>query len=143
MYRPHAKRRRMACSPSQTTGAVMIDRIREIVARYLSGDISADELEVQLPDGWEMDRDGDEDARRLVLRIIGYVAEFQNGDLNEADFVDRLRLAMPSARTYWIDSARISWLEQAKRTLADGQAVSVTPTRVQQESGISRAVEFV
>src|SRR5215217_1824093 len=96
MYRPPLKRRCMGRAPSQTSGAVMIDRVRETIARYLSGAIDADDLAAQMPDPWEIDRaGGDEAVRRLVMRVIGYVTEFQNGDSSEPRLRDRLRRPQP------------------------------------------------
>jgi hypothetical protein len=47
-----------------------------------------------------MDRSGDRDARRLVLLIMGNLAEFFNGDLQESELRQRLGLLTPSTRTY-------------------------------------------
>ena len=121
----------------------MLDQLREDIALYLTDMIDADELQRRLPDGWETDQTGDETITRLVLRILGYLSDFQNGNLGESDLTDRLRLVLPSARTYWIDPARVTWLEQAQRTVASGSAARIIPRDVREESGISRVAESV
>jgi hypothetical protein len=114
----------------------MIDRVRETIARYLSGAIDADDLAAHMPDPSELGRAAaDETIRRLVLRVIGYVTEFQNGDSTEAELQDRLRLVLPSSRTYWID--------QARRTAVASYGTQVVDATVREESEISRVVESV
>jgi hypothetical protein len=98
----------------------MTDEIREQVDRYLAGEVDVDDLETSLPDGWQLDQSRDGDARRVVLRIMGALAEFRNGDLTESHLKDRLRGLFPSARTHWID--------QAQRTVQYGSSVSTAWT---------------
>jgi hypothetical protein len=86
----------------------MTEEIRDRLGRYLAGELSASELARELPDGWDLDEYGDRDARALVLRIVGNLSEFQNGDLNEVELQDRLRVVLPSARTYWKDASTVA-----------------------------------
>jgi hypothetical protein len=113
----------------------MLDRLRENVALYLDGKIDAVQLQQRLPDGWDTDQAGNATVTRLVLRVIGYLSEFQNGDLSEADLRDRLRLALPSARTYWI--------EQARRTVVAGSDATLIDPKLHESTEISRVVESV
>jgi hypothetical protein len=99
----------------------MLDRIRETVALYLAGRISANELPARLPDGWETDQAGDEHAARLVLRILGYLAEFQNGTLSESDL--RMRL-MPFGG--WTRAPVISPAPNGTAVLSEREAPSQT-----------------
>ena len=80
----------------------MLNEIHDLVGRYLGDDaFSAEQLQTELPDGWELDRSGDRDARRLVMLIMGNLAEFFNGDLAEDQLRERLGILTPSVRTYW------------------------------------------
>lgn len=79
----------------------MLDELHDLVGRYLADELSADELQVRLPDGWDLDRSDDREARRLVLLIMGNLAEFSNGDLSESQLRERLGILTPSVRTYW------------------------------------------
>ncbi len=64
--------------------------IRDLISRYLSGDITADELSDQLPDGWQLDEANDPAASDLALLAIGYLAGYQSGNRDE----DELRTAL-------------------------------------------------
>lgn len=58
--------------------------------RYLSGQLSVEQLEHDLPDGAELDEEGDRDARRMTLRTMGLLAELHNGDITEDVFRTRI-----------------------------------------------------
>lgn len=79
----------------------MIDEIHNVLGRYLADEVSVAELQVSLPDGWDMDQSGDVDARRLALQIMGNLAEFFNGDLAEDDLRSRLTALMPPLKPQW------------------------------------------
>jgi hypothetical protein len=79
----------------------MTDEIHELVGRYLRDEISVSELQVGLPDGWDMDQSGDETARRLVLRIMGNLAEFFNGSIDEDALRSRLSPLLPPLQPQW------------------------------------------
>jgi hypothetical protein len=79
----------------------MTEEIRDLIGRYLAGELSATDLARQLPDGWDLDESGDRDARALVLRVVGSLSELQNGDLSEDGFRERLGILIPSNRAYW------------------------------------------
>src|SRR5947208_15015128 len=64
--------------------------IRDLISRYLIGDITADELSDQLPDGWELDEANDPGASDLALLAMGYLAGYQSGDRDEAALRDAL-----------------------------------------------------
>ena len=107
----------------------MTEEIRDLLGRYLAGELSAGELGRALPDGWELDESGDRAARALVLRIVGNLSEFQNGDLTETELRERLGILIPSTRAYW-------WGQVVARN-------SATTSRRQDEAvraGISREV---
>ena len=60
-------------------------QVREAVARYLAGMISAGELEHVLPDGWDLDESASDESRKGVLVVMGLIAEFMAGDLQEPE----------------------------------------------------------
>jgi hypothetical protein len=68
----------------------LADSIRVSISRYLSRDISADDLNDQLPDGWDLDEANDPNASDLALAAIGYLAGYQSRDRDE----DELRAAL-------------------------------------------------
>lgn len=59
--------------------------VRNLVALYLAGSLSVEQLGDDLPDGWDLDEGQDAAATDLTLRVMGYLAEFQKGDLDEAE----------------------------------------------------------
>jgi hypothetical protein len=61
----------------------MIDQVRSIIIEYLAGRITARDLAVGLPDGWELDGGDDAEARDLTLRVVGHLAEYERGDRDE------------------------------------------------------------
>jgi hypothetical protein len=63
----------------------MIDQVRSIIIEYLAGRITARDLAVGLPDGWELDEGDDSEVRDLTLRAVGYLAEHERGDRDEQD----------------------------------------------------------
>lgn len=76
--------------------------VRRLVSRYLSGLISVEELEHLLPDGWDLDEVGEDDARLATFHVMGAVAEFTAGDISEGDLRSRLEpfAAWTVTRTY-------------------------------------------
>lgn len=108
----------------------MLDEIHDLVGRYLGDEITAAELQVRLPDGWDMDRSGDRDARRLVLLIMGHLSEFFNGDLPENELKERLGLLTPPTRIYW-------WGQRVSRLGFTASLSEATPVRADR----SREVE--
>jgi hypothetical protein len=64
--------------------------VRNLVALYLAGSIPVERLADDLPDGWDLDEGHDAAADDLTLRVMGYLAEFQRGDLSEPE----LRMAL-------------------------------------------------
>jgi hypothetical protein len=75
--------------------------IRELIARYLAGDIDATELNDQLPDGWDLDEADDPGATELVLLALGFLAGYQSGDRDE----DALRAMLASLITHTVEVA--------------------------------------
>lgn len=63
----------------------MLDHVRASIIEYLAARFDADDLATRLPDGWELDESGTDEARTLTLRAMGYLAEYQRGDRTEAD----------------------------------------------------------
>jgi hypothetical protein len=63
----------------------MIDQVRSIIIEYLAGRITARDLAVGLPDGWELDEGDNAEARDLTLRVVGHLAEYERGDRDERD----------------------------------------------------------
>jgi hypothetical protein len=68
--------------------------VRNLVALYLAESIPVDRLADDLPDGWELDEEQDATTSDLTLRVMGYLAEFQRGDLDESSL---RRALMPFA----------------------------------------------
>lgn len=64
-------------------------KVRALVALYLAEQITVDELERGLPDGWDLDG-GDPRERRTVLRVMGYLAEFRRNRYRERGLKTRL-----------------------------------------------------
>jgi hypothetical protein len=62
-----------------------------MLVRYVAHVISAERLERDLPDGWDLDRQSDADVRSLVLRTMGYLAEYRNGERSENDLRQAIR----------------------------------------------------
>lgn len=110
----------------------MLDEIRDHVGRYLAEETSARDLATRLPDGWDIDQSSARDARQLLLRIMGYLAEFQNGDRDEDELREELRALFPPVRTYWI--------EQARRTTKGGTVAHVMPQTAPVSAGRLREV---
>jgi hypothetical protein len=52
--------------------------------------VTPSQLESLLPDGWELDEHADPETREMVLRVMGAVAEYMAGDLDDAGLRDRL-----------------------------------------------------
>ena len=46
--------------------------VREMLARYLAGDVNADRLGELLPDAWDLDEANDPAADDLALLALGY-----------------------------------------------------------------------
>jgi hypothetical protein len=62
-----------------------MDHVRSIIIEYLAGRFAADQLPTRLPDVWELEEGGDVEAHDLVLRAVGYLAEYERGDRAEPD----------------------------------------------------------
>jgi hypothetical protein len=66
------------------------DRVRGLVIAYLQGEMPAGRLEAELPDGWELDEAGDPGLRELTFQVMGPLAEYDRGDLDEHELRERL-----------------------------------------------------
>lgn len=76
----------------------MIDHVQDIIIEYLAGRFPVDALPTRLPDAWELDEDGNAEARELTLQAIGYLAEYERGDRDEAALRTALmRLLLPDS----------------------------------------------
>lgn len=64
--------------------------VRESVLEYLRGDITAQQLNDQLPDVWDLEGSGEQLEADRALRVVGYLAGFQAGDRNESDLRESL-----------------------------------------------------
>jgi hypothetical protein len=76
-------------------------RICHHVRRYLSGEISLQELEDWLvPATWDVHRSGNARAEQLASDILLHLAEHSDGWLSEAELRCRLRdiVALPASR---------------------------------------------
>jgi uncharacterized protein (DUF2267 family) len=71
----------------------MFEQVKTTIIEYLAGLTTANELAVSLPDGWDFDEatEADREARRLTLRTLGSLAEYQRGDRTEAELDEALR----------------------------------------------------
>ena len=58
--------------------------VRNLVALYLAGILPREEFASRLPDGWDMDEADDAAGDEAALLVMGFVAEFERGDLDEA-----------------------------------------------------------
>jgi hypothetical protein len=59
--------------------------IRDLIARYLAGEISTGELTDSLPDPWDLDEAADPVATALAMRVVGSLASYEAGDRTEED----------------------------------------------------------
>ena len=59
--------------------------VRNQLGLFVNGYLSADRLNDLLPDTFELDEAGDPALMALVMRAIGYLAEYQAGDRQEED----------------------------------------------------------
>jgi hypothetical protein len=64
--------------------------VRDQISLYVEGYLSADDLNDKLPDTSDLD-EADGEAVSLVMLVIGYLAEYQNGDRLEESLRDALR----------------------------------------------------
>lgn len=72
--------------------------IRHLIATYLAGEISAEQLESELEDlAWQPLEGPAGDVANSALLVL---AEHQNGDWTDAELQSQL---INIARTYWID----------------------------------------
>jgi hypothetical protein len=71
--------------------------VRELISLYVEGYISADALNDALPGTSELDEAKDIALMRLVVLTIGYLAEYQAGELPE----DALRAALEQHGGGW------------------------------------------
>jgi hypothetical protein len=76
----------------------LVASIRDLIARYLNGDVSADDLPELLPDGWDLDEVGDPAATELVMSVVGYLAEYQAGDRDEPNLHESLARLLRTVR---------------------------------------------
>lgn len=77
----------------------LAESIRASISRYLDGELSAEDLNDVLPDGWDLDEANDPNATDLALAAIGYLAGYQSGDRTEAD----LRAALSELVTQTVE----------------------------------------
>jgi hypothetical protein len=69
----------------------MTDEILRRIQSYISGDISRREFEEWfLPATWNLDEAQDAGGHALAAQIYLAIAEFDNGNLDEAEFIERL-----------------------------------------------------
>lgn len=82
--------------PSQSTyswGGFLSDldtTVRGSINQFLTGSLSAEELNDSLPDGWDLDEANDPVAADLVLATLAYLSGYQAGDRD----IDSLREAL-------------------------------------------------
>ncbi len=65
--------------------------VRDLISRYVAASISVDELSDRLPDGWDLDEAGEPDATELLMRVVGYISEYQMGRRSESELRDALK----------------------------------------------------
>ncbi len=78
--------------------------VRDLIARYVAGSISAADLANALPDGGQLD-DADETTANLVLRTMGYLSEYENGDLADHE----LRAALEPESAWRLEQSRFAF----------------------------------
>lgn len=65
--------------------------VRDLISRYVAELISIRDLSEGLPDGWDVDQAGDPDTAELVMRVVGYLAEYERGTRSESQLREALR----------------------------------------------------
>lgn len=60
------------------------------LSRYLVGDMSIEDFERSLPDGWELDQERDASLRHLVLRLMADIGQYARAELSEDELRSRL-----------------------------------------------------
>jgi hypothetical protein len=78
--------------------------VRDQITLYVEGYISADELNDRLPDTWTIDDAAEPSATDLVMRVIGHLAEYQNG----ARLEEELRQSLADYVSWSIDRSQLS-----------------------------------
>jgi hypothetical protein len=60
-------------------------RVRDLIARYVAGIITLEQFDHGLPDGWDLDQISEPEARRLVLLVMGYLADYGRENLSASE----------------------------------------------------------
>jgi hypothetical protein len=90
--------------------------VRDSISRYVSELASVSDLSHQLPDGWALDEQNDPQTTKLVMLVMGYLADYDNGHLNELELRQRL-------------ASEASW--QVQRSLDGGDMKLLIPPKVE------------
>jgi hypothetical protein len=101
--------------------------VREALARYVVGASSLAQLELTLPDGWELDERDDPDLRELTLRVVGLIGELDRGDITERTLRRRMVPLVGSVTTTSYSASPTSTLTnpQPARAFVAGSALPV------------------
>ncbi len=104
--------------------------VRQQVARFVGGEISADELEGWLePAAWELDS---EPGRTHAAHVLRLVAEHQNGDWTDDDL--RAKLATMN-RLYWfVQAPKLSWGAALDSVIRPRQSVAADRSRAMESA---------
>lgn len=65
--------------------------VRDSISRYVAGSITADALAQLLPDGWDVDEADEPRTTELVMRVVGYISEYDLDRRSEAELREALR----------------------------------------------------
>lgn len=57
--------------------------VRDLISRYVAESISVEDLSDGLPDGWDLDEANEPEVKRLVLKTVGRIADYQRNALSE------------------------------------------------------------
>lgn len=105
--------------------------VRDTIALFVEGYITASDLNDRLPDGWDLDQASDPATTDLVMLVIGYLSEFHNGDLSEKSLREALARHAPWSIKRTVSTLTAD-LELRVRAVSDTapQEVSVPSVRL-------------
>lgn len=100
--------------------------VRDQVALFVEGYITADRLNDVLPDTWEIDESNDASLVALTMRVIGHLAEYQSG----AVFEEEVRSALAVDASWTINREFLSTVTTQQGLDAQVHAAVDTPLLV-------------
>lgn len=98
--------------------------VRNQVSLFVAGVLSADRFNDVLPGTAELDEANDPEAMAVVMRAIGYLAEYQSGDRDEDD----VRLALASDASWSLNEPKFSGVTPPAPGDSEVQVLAVVGT---------------